>query len=208
MNKQLTKEEALKKIKELEEYIENLDKELKLYDIVNYCNNEWYIIKIEEDNVTLMSKNIIGECTYSDNNSNDFTESNCIKLLNDFMKKLNENDLRLMKINFDEDKFTNFLIRIPTLREIEKMPMNVRSCGEPYWTMTSSYGVSEDCTYAGVFGVSSAGYLYAANVSFASGVRPVIKINKKRIGEYTSQAYALNYCPSCGTKISDIKISK
>lgn len=34
------------------------------------------------------------------------------------------------------------------------------------------------------------------------------KIKSKRIGEYTSQAYALNYCPSCGTKISDIKISK
>lgn len=49
MKKQLTKEEVLKKIKELEEYIENLDKELKLYDIVNYCNHEWYVIKIEYD---------------------------------------------------------------------------------------------------------------------------------------------------------------
>lgn len=183
MNKQLTKEEALKKIKELEEYIENLDKELKLYDIVNYCNNEWYVIKIEEDTVTLMSKNIIGKCTYSDNNSNDFTESNCIKLLNDFMKKLNENDLMLMKINFDEDKFTNCLIRIPTLREIEKIPINVRSCGELYWTMTSSYAVNEDCDRASVFAVLSAGYLSFNDVNFARGVRPVIKIKESCLHE-------------------------
>ena len=33
MKKQLTKEDALKKIKELEEYIESLDKELKLAKI-------------------------------------------------------------------------------------------------------------------------------------------------------------------------------
>lgn len=34
------------------------------------------------------------------------------------------------------------------------------------------------------------------------------KIKNKRKGEYTSQAYDLNYCPTCGTKISDIKILK
>ena len=181
MNKQLTKEEALKKIKELEEYIENSDKELKLYDIVNYCNNEWYVIKIEEDTVTLMSKNIIGKCTYSDNNSNDFTESNCIKLLNDFMKKLNENNLMLMKINFDEDKFTNCLIRIPTLREIETLPMNIRNCGELYWTMTSSYAVSEDYDSARVFAVHYSGYLSNWDVNSTLGVRPVIKLKTDKL---------------------------
>lgn len=34
------------------------------------------------------------------------------------------------------------------------------------------------------------------------------QIRSKRKGEYTSKAYDLNYCPSCGTKISDITISK
>lgn len=34
------------------------------------------------------------------------------------------------------------------------------------------------------------------------------KIKGKQISEYTSKAYNLNYCPTCGTKISDIKISK
>lgn len=174
----LTKEEALIKIKELEKYIKNIDKELKLYDTVNYCNHEWYVIKIEEDVITLMSKNIVGTCTYSDNNSNDFVESNCIKLLNEFMKKLNENDLMLTKTNYDENKFTNSIIRIPTLREIEMLPMSIRKCDNAYWTMTSSYGVSEDCSRALVFRVYSNGQLGHGYVNDTIGVRPLIKIKK------------------------------
>ena len=29
-----------------------------------------------------------------------------------------------------------------------------------------------------------------------------------QISDITSKAYDLNYCPTCGTKISDIKVSK
>ena len=183
MKKQLTKEEVLKKIKELEEYIENLDKELKLYDIVNYCNHEWYVIKIEDNTVTLMSKDIIDTCTYSDNNINDFAESNCIKLLNEFTDQLNIYDLVNMSTNYDEDKQINSLIRIPTLREIEAMPMSVRNCGEAYWTMTSSYGVSEDCDYAFVFRVYSSGNLNYDGVDSTNGVRPVIKVRRGSLHE-------------------------
>ena len=183
MKKQLTKEEVLKKIKELEEYIENLDKELKLYDIVNYCNHEWYVIKIENDEVTLMSKDVIGTCTYSDYNNNDFTESNCIKLLSSFLAELNLYELEDMKINYDENKFCNSLIRIPTLREIEAMPMNVRKCGDAYWTMTSSYGVSEDSDYAFVFRVYSSGNLNYDGVDSTNGVRPVIKVRRESLNE-------------------------
>lgn len=183
MKKQLTKEEVLKKIKELEEYIENLDKELKLYDIVNYCNHEWYVIKIENDEVTLMSKDVIGTCTYSDNNNNDFAESNCIKLLNEFMKKININDLAVLDRNYDEGKFYTGLVGIPTLREIEQMPMNIRECGDAYWTMTSSYGVSEDSDYACVFNVYSTGFLIWNYVHDSFGVRPVIKIRKDSLNE-------------------------
>ena len=181
--KTITKEDALKKIKELEEYIESLDKELKLYDIVNYCNHEWYVIKIEEDTITLMLKDVIGTCTYSDNNYNDFAESNCIKLLNEFMKKININDLVVLDRNYDEGKFYTGLIGIPTLREIEAMPMSVRNCGEAYWTMTSSYGVSEDCDYAFVFRVYSSGNLNYDGVDSTNGVRPVIKVRRESLHE-------------------------
>lgn len=181
--KTITKEDALKKIKELEEYIESLDKELKLYDIVNYCNHEWYVIKIEEDTITLMLKDVIGTCTYSDNNYNDFAESNCIKLLNEFMKKININDLVVLDRNYDEGKFYTGLIGIPTLREIEAMPMSVRKCEGAYWTMTASYGVSEARSYASVFRLSSDGYLNDNGVYNAYGVRPVIKIKESCLHE-------------------------
>ena len=177
----MTKEEALIKIKELEEYIESLDKELKLYDMINYCNHEWYIIKIEEEYVTLMSKNIIGTCTYSDNNSNNFIKSNCIEMLNEFEKKLNMGDLLALARNYDENKIYNGFIVIPTLREIEQMPMDVRKCGTAYWTMTSSYGVSKDCTNALVFNVWSDGNLCSNGVDDTRGVRPVIKTKRERL---------------------------
>lgn len=159
------------------------EKELKLYDVVNYCNHEWYVIKIENDEVTLMSKDVIGTCTYSDNNNNDFAESNCIKLLNEFMKKININDLAVLDRNYDEGKFYTGLVGIPTLREIEQMPMNIRECGDAYWTMTSSYGVSEDSDYACVFNVYSTGFLSWNYVHGSFGVRPVIKIRKDSLNE-------------------------
>lgn len=154
--------------------------ELKLYDLVSWCNHEWYVIKIENEAVTLMSKDVIGTCDYSSENSNDFARSNCIKILNDFLNKLNLDNLILMKTNYDEDKFTNTLIRIPTLREIEKMPINIRKCGESYWTMTASYGASEDCDDAYVFAVNSSGNFGYVRVSSTGGVRPVIKIEKEK----------------------------
>ena len=174
-----------KDYRELEEKYNNLlasiealkpEKELKLYDVVNYCNHEWYVIKIENDEVTLMSKDVIGTCTYSDYNNNDFTESNCIKLLSSFLAELNLYELEDMKTNYDENKFYKSLIRIPTLREIEQMPMSVRECGDAYWTMTSSYGVSEDSDYAFVFYVYSNGNLYYNSVNSTYGVRPVFTL--------------------------------
>ena len=166
----------------LNDEVEIID-ELKLYDIVKYCDHEWYVIKTENGEVTLMSKDVIGTCTYSDNNNNDFAESNCIKLLNEFTDQLNIYDLVNMSTNYDEDKQINSLIRIPTLREIEQMPMSVRNCGDVYWTMTSSYGVSENCSIADVFSVWSDGDLNNSRVDYTRGVRPVIKIKKERLGE-------------------------
>lgn len=177
----MTKEEALRKIKELEEYVKNLDKELKLYDTVNYCNHEWYVIKIENDEVTLMSKDVIGTCTYSDNNSNDWKDSNVINKCLELFDEIQSDDLISMKKNYDEDKYSCDLVRTPTLREIEAMPMDVRKCSDAYWTMTSSYGVSEDSDYAFVFRVYSSGLLDFDYVDRTYGVRPVIKIKRERL---------------------------
>ena len=181
-----------KDYRELEEKYNNLlasiealkpEKELKLYDVVNYCNHEWYVIKIENDEVTLMSKNVIGTCTYSNNNSNDWKDSNVINKCLELFDEIQSDDLISMKTNYDEDKYSCDLVRIPTLREIEAMPMDVRKCSDAYWTMTASYGVSEDSNYAYVFTVNSYGYLRGNSVNGTSSVRPVIKIRRESLNE-------------------------
>ncbi len=162
---------------------QKLKKELKLYDIVNYCNHEWYVIKIEEDGVTLMSKITVANCTYSEINSNDWKDSTVVIKCLEFIKKMEPDDLISMKTNYDENKYSYNLVRIPTLRETEQMPRDVRSCGEAYWTMTSSYGVSEDCDYAFVFRVYSSGNLNYDGVDSRNGVRPVIKVRRESLNE-------------------------
>ena len=160
--------------------IEEKQEELSIYDVVEWCNHEWYVIKIENEAVTLMSKSVIGACTYSNKNSNDFAKSNCIKKLNDFLEKLNLDDLIRMRTNYDEDKFINTLIRIPTLREIEKMPTSVRSCKKLYWTMTPGYISYKICSQADMFYVRPDGSINYWSVNAVLGVRPVVKIKKEK----------------------------
>ena len=174
-----------KDYRELEEKYNNLLASIETLkpkkDTVNYCNHEWYVIKIENDEVTLMSKNVIGTCTYSDNNSNDWKDSNVINKCLELFDEIQSDDLISMKTNYDEDKYSCDLVRIPTLREIEAMPMSVRECGDAYWTMTSSYGVSEDSDYAFVFRVGSDGRLSNYWVNNEYGVRPVIKLKTDKL---------------------------
>ena len=159
------------------------EKELKLYDIVKYCDHEWYVIKTENGEVTLMSKDVIGTCTYSDNNSNDWKDSNVINKCLELFNEIQSDDLISMKTNYDEDKYSYDLVRIPTLREIEQMPMNVRNCGYYCWTMTASYAANEyyDCAY--VFYMNSDGYLGNSYTNHMMGVRPVIKIKESCLHE-------------------------
>ena len=159
------------------------EKELKLYDIVNYCNHEWYVIKIEEDGLTLMSKVTVANCTYSEINSNDWKDSTVVIKCLEFIKKMENDDLISMKTNYDENKYSYDLVRIPTLREIEAMPMNIRECGDAYWTMTSSYGVSEGFKHYYVLVVNSSGNLGNYRVHIAIGVRPVIKVRRESLNE-------------------------
>jgi len=186
------------KIKNLELKLEK--KKYKVGDEVKWCNFDWIVIKTgtklqnitidlpgfmvtEENTVTLMLKNTIQNMTYSDNNSNDYKESNVKKYLeNEFINKLDKSKLIEMRTNYDEDKYVDSLVRIPTIRDIEALPMSIRNCGIFYWTMTGSYAKSEDCPYAYVFFVDSNGYLGAGSVGVTSyGLRPVITLRTETL---------------------------
>ena len=191
------------KIKEVKKEMENLKKdfdknylsleaklkklEKRTYeagDDVNWCNFDWIVIKTieNEQKVVLMSKEVFEPITYSDNNSNDYSKSNVKEYLEEcFINKLDKSKLIEMTTNYDEDKFVTTKVRIPTLRDIEALPMSVRNCGKSFWTMTSSYAVSEDCSCASVFIVYSNGFLTSSGVNDTIGVRPVITLNAEAL---------------------------
>ena len=168
-------------------------------DEVKWCNFDWIVIKTgtklqnitidlpgfmvtEENTVTLMLKNTIQNMTYSDNNSNDYKESNVKKYLeNEFINKLDKSKLIEMRTNYDEDKYVDSLVRIPTIRDIEALPMSIRNCGIFYWTMTGSYAKSEDCSFAFVFYVGSSGSLAGYSVYYTCGLRPVITLSTETL---------------------------
>ena len=192
------------KIKEVKKEMENLKKDFdknylnleaklkklekgtyEVGDEVKWCNFDWIVIKLieNEQKVVLMSKEVFEPMTYSDNNSNDYAESNIKEYLEEcFINKLDKSKLIEMTTNYDEDKFVTTKVRILTLRDIEALPMSVRNCGKSFWTMTSSYAVSEDCSNAVVFYVNSNGFLYNTNVGASGvGVRPVITLNAEAL---------------------------
>ena len=152
--------------------------ELKLHDLVNYKGYEWYVIGIQNNEVILMMKECLDSIKYSDENSNDWLNSNVLNYLENWAAntEINLNEIIVHVSNYDENKQSYDKVRIPTLREIESLPMEIRECGKPYWTMTASYGVSEDCEYAHVFGVDANGILTYYYVNYANGVRPVITL--------------------------------
>lgn len=156
-----------------------IKKSHEIGDIISFCGMDWYIIDKFNNKLKLMLKDTIRIMTYSDDNSNDYVNSNVKKYLEtEFINKLDKSKLIEMKTNYDEDKYVKSKVRIPTLKEIERLPMNIRKSNDRYWAMTSSYGVSGDSVYAYVFAVGSDGYLYYDRVDYTYGVRPVILIEE------------------------------
>lgn len=176
-----------KKMKQSYEEIlrnKNKNKKYEVGDEVKWCNFDWIVIKTikDEQEVVLMSKEAFEPMAYSDKNSNDYKESNIKEYLEEnFINKLDKSKLIEMRTNYDEDKFVTTKVRIPTLRDIEALTMSVRNCGSYYWTMTSSYAKSEDCSNAIVFFVRYDGYLANYYVNDTIGLRPVITLSTEAL---------------------------
>lgn len=117
----------------------------KIGSVVNYNGYDWIVIK-EGDDITLMMKDCLSEdeikelfenddiddddhyCVVfnHDQSNNDWCSSHIRTVLNGkFLDKFNKSDLNLMKTNYDEDKYSNDYIRIPTLREIERFDKDI-----------------------------------------------------------------------------------
>lgn len=173
-------------------------KEYKIGDIIEYNNYSWYIIKVNNDDVTLMMKDALDEekikkyftdKNYLDDDNDvmfnidltnfDYNDTYIKKVLNStFLEEFNKNELNLMRTNYDEDKYSEDYIRIPTIREIEKLDFSIRKCISSYWTMSPA-NFNLNLTSAYVWSVDSTGNLGYIWTTYAYGVRPVISLKYK-----------------------------
>lgn len=175
--------------------VDSIKKEdFKVGDLINYNGYEWYIIKVEKNYSTLMMKDCLLEDKikelFDDNylddeydvkfnldvSNNDWQDSIIKKILNyKFFDEFNIDELSLMNSNYDENKYSTDLIRIPTIREIEKLSDNIKFSNKNYWTMSPSLFSSATAS-ALVWIVHSTGLFGSNRSSFGRGVRPVIKV--------------------------------
>lgn len=179
--------------------VDSIKKEdFEVGDLINYNGYEWYIIKVEKNYSTLMMKDCLLEDKIKelfnnnylngvydvkfnlDVSNNDWQDSIIKKILNyKFANEFNIDELCLMNTNYDENKYSIDLIRIPTIREIERLSDNIKSSNKNYWTMSPSH-YNSSIADASVWYVYSTGYLYPwAWTSHGIGVRPVIKVKNE-----------------------------
>lgn len=173
--------------------VDSIKKEdFKVGDLINYNGYEWYIIKVEKNYSTLMMKNCLSEDKIKellddeydvrfnlDISNNDWQDSIIKKILNyKFTYEFNIDELSLMNTNYDENKYSTDLIRIPTIREIERLSDNIKLSDKDYWTMSPSIFDSSN-TSASVWYVDSMKFFGAAISSSRCSVRPVIKVKNK-----------------------------
>ena len=171
------------------------DENFKLYDLVKYNSYEWYVIKIDNDDVTLLMKNKLDNDTMKslfdeeylndsydakfnlDASNNDWADSIIRQSLNEkFIDEFNKNELSIMKTNYDEDKYSDDYIRLLTIREAEKLPGEIRGIDEYYWTLSPS-NFDSNCSIAYVWYVASSGSLSPwSHVTASFGIRPVINL--------------------------------
>ena len=178
--------------------VDSIKKEdFEVGDLINYNGYEWYIIKVEKNYSTLMMKDCLSEDkikelfddNYLDDEydvkfnldelNNDWQDSIIKKVLNyKFFDEFNIDELSLMNSNYDENKYSTDLIRIPTIREIERLSDNIKFSNKNYWTMSPSSFLSSHAA-ANVWHVTSSGNLDWPWASRGNGVRPVIKVKNK-----------------------------
>lgn len=170
-------------------------KTYKIYDLVKYNGYEWNVINVKNDKLTLMMKNCLpkekmkeifnngyldktGDIKYSlDEECNDWDKTEIKRgLNNEFLKEFDKSELVKMKTNYDEDKYSYDYIRIPKIREIERLDLGRIVPDKSCWTMSPSYFHATG-GYATEWGLYSVGYLDSWwSVDDSLGARPVITI--------------------------------
>lgn len=169
-------------------------KRFEVYDLVKYNGYEWIVINVKDDKLTLMMRNCLSEEKMREIFNNDYLDEECdikysldakcndwnkteIKrgLNNKFLKEFKKEELVKMKTNYDENKYSYDYIRIPTIREIEKLDQNKINPSKACWTMSPS-NFYAPIGYAYEWMQYSVGRFDHWYVTNSLGARPVITI--------------------------------
>lgn len=200
----MTKEEAIKKLdeiniesKELKEFIENYDKK---HRIVKFGNFDWYVIEKDDETMKLLMK----ECLSKEMIKKYFTNENMIDddydvrfsydiknplwrdsyiryVLNSaFLNEFDIDKLEVMKTTVECDDVqaaTNDYVRLLTKEEVKKIEKDILKVNREfeYWTLSPYYFSGSNALG---FNVSSSGGLSNSNVTYAYAVRPVVCVKK------------------------------
>lgn len=174
-------------------------KTYKIYDLVKYNGYEWIVINVKNDKLTLMMKDCLPKEKMKEIFNNDYLDEECdikysldakcndwnkteIKrgLNNEFLKEFKKEELVKMKTNYDENKYSYDYIRIPKIREIEKLDQNKIKPDKACWTMSPSR-FSATWDSAREWLQYSVGRIDDWYITGSRGVRPVINLKSDNL---------------------------
>lgn len=151
----------------------------KKYDEIKFKDLDWYVIDVQDNKITLLLKDVLDEeriKKYCEDDwyreGNKVRHSDCVRAPFDWNKSYIKN---VILPNFKKDLNVECEITLLSKEEIEKLPVNIRSCGEWYWTRTNAS--DSDDKFARVWRVFYIGFMNYGNVDFELAVRPVVCLN-------------------------------
>lgn len=176
---------------------EILKNEINLYDIVEFCGYEWYVIKQGDETSTLLMKELLkdedltryfsgihcdGGVKFATSPELYWRDSDIRMNLNSVFadEKFNRTILNLMEniIGPEEDKSLDY-VRLLTEEEAKKLPKKILKSTKAYWTMSPS--LYNGWFHTHVFYLGSTGYLDEAFTWYSLGVRPVINLDTENL---------------------------
>lgn len=151
-------------------------KEIKLYDVVSYAGYKWFVIKMDQDKVTLLAKNDDFGRLRFDRETSDYPNSEIRKHINSVLAKiLTKNGAELETVSLQGLADKVFLL---SKEEAKELPANIKRFDDWWWLRSPGDG-SLFAAYIFTDGDINS---YGCSVTYDSGsVRPIISIDRDEL---------------------------
>jgi len=192
--KKLSKEEALKKIKELEEYVKNMNYIYKKYDELEIAGDKYFVLDVRENEIDVCMLDIMSKEDVSKYFTDKWYVDSCkdVRFNSDIRNNKYEDSYICKVLNgaFKEDKLKDLNVignvRLLTKEEVEKLDTEHKKTDLSrygFWTMTPYNDMNKlnSGEYAYVFYVSSNDTLGNDTVRDALGLRPVFTLKSDEL---------------------------